>query len=280
MRWKQLLIPVKSMDVDEAKEYMSSHKEGTYTVLDVRQPWEYEKEHIPGAKLIPLPQLSEKIGELDPEKSTIVHCAMGGRSRVAAQLLSGQGFKEVYNLKGGILAWKRKKAIGSVESGESGMIYLKGDESVEDIIILAYGMEDGLRNFYRLMAEKFKGKESADMLDKLASIEDTHKQKLLEIYKKLDPSVKDQETFELKIVSQAMEGGLTTEEFVKQYSPVLETVRGVLTIAIIVETQALDLYMRYAERLRDDKSKAILYDIAEEEKVHLKELGKLLDKQQ
>ncbi len=277
MRWKQLLIPVKSMDVDEAKEYMAGHKEGTYTILDVRQPWEYEKEHITGAKLIPLPQLSEKIGELDPEKLTIVHCAVGGRSRVAAQLLSGQGFKEVYNLKGGILAWKGKKATGPVESG---MLYLRGDESIEDIIVLAYGMEEGLGNFYRSMAEEFKGKESADILGKLASIEDTHKQKLLEIYKKLDTSVKDQETFELNIVSQAMEGGLTTEEFINQYRPVLETVRGVLTMAIIVETQALDLYMRYAERMRDEESKAVLYNIAEEEKVHLKELGNLLDKQQ
>lgn len=277
MRWKQLLIPVKSMDVDEAKEYMSGHKEGTYTILDVRQPWEYEKEHITGAKLIPLPQLTEKIGELDPEKSIIVNCAVGGRSRVAAQLLSGQGFKEVYNLKGGILAWKGRKATGPVESG---MLFLKGDESAEDIIVLAYGMEEGLRKFYISMAEKFKGKESADTLGKLASIEDTHKQKLLEIYKRLDTSVKDRETFELKIVSQAMEGGLTTEEFINQYRPVLETVRGVLTMAITVETQALDLYMRYAERMRDEKSKTVLYNIAEEEKIHLKELGKLLDKQQ
>lgn len=277
MRWKQLLIPAKSMDVDEAREYMSRHKEGTYTILDVRQPWEYEKEHISGAKLIPLPQLSEKIGELDPEKPTIVHCAIGGRSRVAAQLLSGQGFKEVYNLKGGIVAWKGEKATGPVESG---MLYLKGDESAEDIIVLAYGMEEGLGNFYRSMAEEFKGMESANMLGKLASIENTHKQKLLEIYKKLDTSVKDQESFELKIVTQAMEGGLTPEEFINQYRPVLKTVRGVLTMAIIVETQALDLYMRYAERMKDERSKTILHDIAEEEKIHLKELGKLLDKQQ
>jgi len=277
MRWKQLLIPVESMGVDEAKEYMSGHKEGTYTILDVRQPWEYEKEHITGAKLIPLPQLSEKIGELDPEMATIVNCAVGGRSRVAAQLLSGQGFKEVYNLKGGILAWKGRKATGPVESG---MLFLTGDESAEDIIVLAYGMEEGLRRFYMSMAEEFKGNESADMLGKLASIEDIHKQKLLEIYKKLDASVKDRESFESKIVSQAMEGGLTTEEFINQYRPVLETVRGVLTMAITVETQALDLYMRYAERMRDEKSKTVLYNIAEEEKIHLKELGKLLDKQQ
>lgn len=277
MRWRQFLVPVKSMDSEEAREYVSKHREGTYTILDVRQPWEYEKEHISGARLVPLPQLSEKIGELDPGKPTIVHCAVGGRSRVAVQLLAGQGFKEVYNLKGGIMAWNGRKASGSVESG---MLYLKGNETPEDIIALAYGMEEGLKCFYRLMAEKFKDNEVAGMLNKLVSIEDMHKQKLLEIYKNLNTAVKDTETFESKIVSCIMEGGVTTEEFIKQNRPVLETIRGVLTMAVIIETQSLDLYMRYTEKIKDEKSRDVLYDIAEEEKVHLKELGKLLDKQQ
>lgn len=277
MRWRQFLVPVKSMDSEEAREYVSKHREGTYTILDVRQPWEYEKEHISGARLVPLPQLSEKIGELDPGKPTIVHCAVGGRSRVAAQLLAGQGFKEVYNLKGGIMAWNGRKASGSVESG---MLYLKGNETPEDIIALAYGMEEGLKCFYRLMAEKFKDNEVAGMLNKLVSIEDMHKQKLLGIYKNLNTAVKDTETFESKIVSRIMEGGVTTEEFIKQNRPVLETIRGVLTMAVIIETQSLDLYMRYTEKIKDEKSRDVLYDIAEEEKVHLKELGKLLDKQQ
>ena len=47
-----------SMDADEVKDYMADHPEGTYTLLDVRQPSEYAELHIPGAKLIPLPQLS------------------------------------------------------------------------------------------------------------------------------------------------------------------------------------------------------------------------------
>jgi rubrerythrin len=76
-----------------------------------------------------------------------------------------------------------------------------------------------------------------------------------------------------------MGGGLTTEEFVNQYSHTLGTVRDVLITAMVIETQALDLYLRYAERLRDGEPKNILYNLAEEEKCHLKELGELLDKQ-
>jgi len=71
MRWKQFLTPVGSMDTDEAKAYMAEHEEGTFTLLDVRQPGEYENSRIPGAKLIPLPELADRLGELDPDKPVI-----------------------------------------------------------------------------------------------------------------------------------------------------------------------------------------------------------------
>ena len=59
------------MDTDEAKAYMAGHKEGSFTLLDVRQPSEYENARIPGAKLIPLPELADRLGELDPDKPVI-----------------------------------------------------------------------------------------------------------------------------------------------------------------------------------------------------------------
>ncbi|NTV43835.1 MAG: hypothetical protein HGA63_11105 [Syntrophobacteraceae bacterium] len=49
MKWMQFLTPVASMDSEEARAYIEEHKEGTYTLLDVRQPSEYEKGRIPGA---------------------------------------------------------------------------------------------------------------------------------------------------------------------------------------------------------------------------------------
>jgi rhodanese-related sulfurtransferase len=70
---KQLFAPVASLAADDVRKYIASHPEGTYTLLDVRQPAEYEKEHIPGAKLIPLPQLADSLAKLDPEKPTIVY---------------------------------------------------------------------------------------------------------------------------------------------------------------------------------------------------------------
>jgi len=83
MRWKQFLTPVKSFDAAAAKNYMNHAAGDAFTLLDVRQPEEYESEHLPGAKLIPLPELGGRMPELDAEKPTIVYCAIGGRSRVA-----------------------------------------------------------------------------------------------------------------------------------------------------------------------------------------------------
>jgi len=73
MKWKQFLKPVKSMDADEAKAYINQHKEGDFNLIDVRQPGEYERDRIPGAKHIPLPELNDRLSEIDPAKPTIVY---------------------------------------------------------------------------------------------------------------------------------------------------------------------------------------------------------------
>jgi len=73
MRWKQFLTPVKSIDADQARKYMADKPVEELTILDVRQPNEYEKGHIPGSKIIPLPELTERIDEIDPSKPTVVY---------------------------------------------------------------------------------------------------------------------------------------------------------------------------------------------------------------
>jgi rhodanese-related sulfurtransferase len=73
MRWKQFLTPVQSFEPEEARAFMAKHDEGTYTILDVRQPGEYEKERIPGSLLIPLPELADRLDELDRQKSILVY---------------------------------------------------------------------------------------------------------------------------------------------------------------------------------------------------------------
>ncbi len=74
-------------------------------ILDVRNPEEFQICRIPGSVLIPLPQLPQRFGELDQNRDIVVHCKSGMRSAKAIQFLRQQGFTQLKNLKGGILAW-------------------------------------------------------------------------------------------------------------------------------------------------------------------------------
>lgn len=70
---KKYFTPADSITADEARDYISSHTEGSFTLLDVRQPGEYEKAHIPGAKLVPVAQLSDSMDQLEQDKPVIVY---------------------------------------------------------------------------------------------------------------------------------------------------------------------------------------------------------------
>jgi sulfur-carrier protein adenylyltransferase/sulfurtransferase len=74
-------------------------------VLDVREPHEYQINRIEGSTLIPLGDLPDRFAELDPNREIVAQCKSGMRSARAAAFLRDQGFKNVRNLKGGILAW-------------------------------------------------------------------------------------------------------------------------------------------------------------------------------
>ena len=188
--------------------------------------------------------------------------------------MAGKGFKDVYNLKGGIKAWQGLTAVGPVEMG---MDLLRGDETPEEIIILSYGMEEGLGQFYSAIAKDTEDSEVANILTELAGIEENHKQKLFGLYLTLDQASTDKETFETEIVSKVMEGGFTTEEFLEKNRPALQTVPDVLNVAMMLETQALDLYSRYSQKIKDDQGKTLLYEIADDEKAHLASLGQLME---
>ncbi|NVN49793.1 rhodanese-like domain-containing protein [Mycolicibacterium hippocampi] len=74
-------------------------------IVDVRNPGEVEAGTIPGAIAIPVGQLPTRLGELDPAKPTVVYCAGGYRSSVAASLLRQNGFVDVSDILGGFGAW-------------------------------------------------------------------------------------------------------------------------------------------------------------------------------
>jgi len=78
------------------------------SLLDVRTDAEVEHGVISGARHIPLHMLPTRAGELDPAARLVVYCQSGGRSAQACGWLAAQGFADVHNLQGGIIAWVRE----------------------------------------------------------------------------------------------------------------------------------------------------------------------------
>ena len=79
-----------------------------FQLIDVREPHEYQICRIPQARLIPLGELPKRLHEIDRSRPIVVHCKTGGRSAKAADLLRRNGFTNVLNMTGGILAWSNK----------------------------------------------------------------------------------------------------------------------------------------------------------------------------
>jgi adenylyltransferase/sulfurtransferase len=81
--------------------------DGGCFLLDCREPNEYEVASIPGAVLIPMGELPDRVGELplDRSRRIVVHCHLGGRSLRVAQWLRDQGFASAQSMAGGIEAW-------------------------------------------------------------------------------------------------------------------------------------------------------------------------------
>ena len=80
------------------------------TVLDVREPDEFEAGHVPGAKPLPRGLLEYKVAEELPDKDAriVVHCALGGRGSLAAKSLKEMGYTNVANMEGSLSAWRQK----------------------------------------------------------------------------------------------------------------------------------------------------------------------------
>jgi len=227
---------------EEARRFLAEHPEGSYTLLDVRQPWEYEERHLPGAILIPLGELPGRVQELGPEKPLLTYCAAGGRSRAAAQLLNSLGFRQIYNLAGGIQAYDGRTTQGPVELN---LELVRGEESPAEALTLAYGMEGALQAFYEAVAREARDPELAAFCRRMVQVEQAHRDRIAARYGELPGA----DGAGLRAAAtDLLEGGFRLPEFLAQNAPYLQNLPAALELALMVETQALDLYVRLGRK--------------------------------
>ena len=101
---------IPQISVKELKARLDAKAEGKddFLLLDVREPYEFQIAQLTGTfggKLIPQNDVPNRLAELDPAQEVLVHCRSGARSQRIAELLKANGFVNVSNVAGGILAW-------------------------------------------------------------------------------------------------------------------------------------------------------------------------------
>ena len=89
--------------VEELKAKIDNNED--FQLIDVREPFEYETSNIDGEN-IPLAEVILEQDKIAQDKPVVVHCRSGKRSAQAIMLLEQEGFDNLYNLRGGIIAWR------------------------------------------------------------------------------------------------------------------------------------------------------------------------------
>lgn len=102
---QQMTTSVKNISAKELHAQMKNDKQ--LLVIDVRSPEEYAQDgHIPGSRLLPLPQLGQRMNELPKDRPLAMVCRSGNRSGVACEQLAAQGYTNLQNLSGGMMGWQ------------------------------------------------------------------------------------------------------------------------------------------------------------------------------
>lgn len=260
---------------DQAREFMAGHGQDAYTLLDVRQDWEYEEAHIPGARHLPLPALAERLGELDRGKPVLAYCRSGRRSAAAAGLLAGQGFSRVLNLEGGITAWQGQAVAGGPDLG---LDLFAGAASAREVVLRACCMEFNLSRFYAAAAGQARDRETGETLARLSGFEQKHIAWLLAVHRQATDETLSEADFLALAQDAALEGGITAERFVEDNPELTGSPQLALEAGMAIEACALDLYARLAAGSQGQETRQLFLRLADEEKAHLKALGALLDR--
>ena len=98
---------MKSITAPELAAWLADPAREKPLLLDVREPWEFERARIAGAQLVPMREIPARLAEIDADREVVAICHHGGRSQQVAMFLEKSGYKKLHNLVGGVDAWSR-----------------------------------------------------------------------------------------------------------------------------------------------------------------------------
>jgi rhodanese-related sulfurtransferase/rubrerythrin len=260
---------------DELEEFTKTREPG-YLLVDVRQPMEYEAEHIPGARLIPLPDIEDRLHEIPSETNLILYCRTGGRSAVAAALVKDAKPRQgrVYNLVGGIAGWmgKQLKDVPHLK-------LFPRDIPRGQTLYRAMNIEKGAWIFYNQLVREYADSELGEMLRELGGMEKEHARSLFEYWKKYAktpiPDTFD-ELFE-RLDGRVMEDGKSISAWAARLgrNPQDRILR-LLELACEIEFYMYDLYRGLGRRSENPEEAEAYFALADQEKAHVRVISKTL----
>jgi len=259
---------------DDLREFLENQPENSYLLIDVRQPVEYEQGHIPGARLMPLPEVEARLFSLPSDRDLIFYCRNGGRSQWAASL-AGEGEvsgKTVYNLMNGILGWKEK-----ILPGYPRVQVFEKDQDLEQLLKTAMDLEKGAWRFYRYVMDRCPDDPIRPTLEQVSIAEKAHATLIYRFWIKTQKNPPPFDRLYQDLKGNILEGGQSFEEAChlleaadNQGSP------AVIDLAMTIEYAAFDLYRAMAEHTQDPLARSTFLSIAQAEKAHMRTLTRAL----
>jgi rubrerythrin len=180
-------------------------------------------------------------------------------------------------MSGGMHGWKGLRAEGVPEAGIS---YFSEADSPGDLIRLAWMLEDGTRRFYSEVSRMLDDSEAVKLFHNLTIAEEHHKASLVKAYHDLPENGNAEDNasafFDAGTESDIMGGGIHVSEALKWVKS--KSLRDTLELAISLEANAYDLYIKMERRMEDSSSKKVFSRLSDEEKKHLEQMTALLEK--
>ncbi len=269
------MSPIHHLYPDELEDLQRSRREGDYLLIDVRQPKEYANGHIPGARLLPLPELENHLHELPPDREVVFYCRSGSRSSVAATLLAEAQPRRpgrISNLVGGILAWEGVdvRDIPHLET-------FPRDLPLHQILYRAINLEKGAYLFYQDMAHD---PQWTSLAHELGGMERRHARAVYGFWTRHHPA-QEHEPFDVlfeKLDGNVMEGGKPMAAWLARLEDQgVERQLRFLEVACEIEYHAYDLYRTLAHRAPAGSDEEQTYlTLASQEKAHIRIVTKAL----
>ena len=257
---------------EELRHFQQVRKEKEYQLIDVRQPDEYSDGHIPGALLLPLDDLEDRVSDLPQEQDIVFYCRSGARSQAAAiiALDENPALQKVFNLMGGFMAWDGHALMDFPK-----IEVFSARTSLADLMHRSMDLEKAAQRFYEVMHAQNTDKAYAGTLEQLSKAEEAHAKAIYRFWKQAVNSTEPFESVYHSLTGEILEGGEPLTAVIERVQSTSDrSCINLFELALNIEIQAYDLYRTMADQEAAPEAREAFLSIAQMEKKHMQMLAK------